>query len=194
MHYDGTAFAVGNTYTILDKRTGKPVQRNNEISQQDYELLNKIYPGDEPKSKVLVLNSRSNVWQTDSHFEWNQVLLIDSTRNGQHDHLACYENDYGTEARGSCAINWKNQMIIFGGESAKRQISRLENSRLNQIGNLKFDHEDGACTIMNNNIFLCFNWLSSKVFISMLLRSKNKICLSSVLSITLTYQLALIKR
>ena len=45
MHYDGSAFALEDgQYTMLDKRTNKPVKRNYEISSQDFELLNKIYP------------------------------------------------------------------------------------------------------------------------------------------------------
>ena len=53
MHYDGTAFAMGNTITILDKETDEPVERNYEISPQDFELMNKIYPSDERCSRSL---------------------------------------------------------------------------------------------------------------------------------------------
>ena len=47
MHYEGTAFAIDNTYTIIDRETGKPVGRNEEISRQDFELLNRIYPSED---------------------------------------------------------------------------------------------------------------------------------------------------
>ena len=53
MHYAGTDFAADNEFTIIDKKTDEPVERNYEISPQDFELLNKIYPSDERCSGSL---------------------------------------------------------------------------------------------------------------------------------------------
>ena len=164
MHYDGTAFAIDDRhYTMLDLKTKRPVQRNEEISEQDFELLNKIYPGGDEvddqedvdddvnvrEKSVLVLNSK---------FGWNPAILIDS--NGNKEELTCFERDSETEASGSCSINWHNQMIIFGGHNEQRQISRLDDYKLKRIGSLDFDHENGACSVMNGEIYLCFHWFS----------------------------------
>ena len=37
-------------------------------------------------------------------------------------------------------------MIVFGGDSQKRQISEIDNCALKRIGDLSFDHDSGACT------------------------------------------------
>ena len=152
MHYDGTAFAIDRHYTMLDLATGRPVQRNEEISEQDFELLNKIYPGgdvDVREKSVLVLNSE---------YGWNPAVLIDS--KGNNEELTCFERDSKTEAYGSCSINWQNQMIVFGGFHEMSQISRLDGYKLKRIGNLDFDHSAGACSVMNGEIFLCFDHYS----------------------------------
>ena len=169
MHYDGTAFAIDDRlYTMLDLETYEPVERNEEISPQDFELLNKIYPGGDEiveeanvedsvdshgdrNSSVLVLNSN---WDR----SWKPAILINS--NGNNEELSCFERDSNTEARGCCSVNWHNQMVIFGGRSEKQQISRLDGFKLKRIGSLKFDHSYGACSIMNNEIYLCFDYWS----------------------------------
>ena len=86
--------------------------------------------------------------------DFRSAILIDSAGNQQE--LWCFQHDFNTEARGSCSINWENQMIVFGGFDERRQISRLDGVRLNRIGTLAFDHNNGACSVMNNQIFLCF--------------------------------------
>ena len=49
-------------------------------------------------------------------------------------------------------------MIVFGGWYEERQISRLDGFKLKRIGSLDFDHEDGACSVMHGEIYLCFDW------------------------------------
>ena len=56
MHYAGTDFAADNKYTIIDKKTDEPVERNYEISPQDFELLNKIYPSEKRCSEMKPYN------------------------------------------------------------------------------------------------------------------------------------------
>ena len=84
--------------------------------------------------------------------------MIDPT--GSQAELSCFEHDNNTQLFLSCSVSWQNQMIIFGGRMRTRQVSRLDGYRLNRIGNLSFDHEDGTCTVMNDEIYLCFssNW------------------------------------
>ena len=38
-----------------------------------------------------------------------------------------------------------------------RQISRLDGRKLERIGDLAFDHQWGTCSVMNNQLYLCFN-------------------------------------
>ena len=87
MHYEGTAFAMGNTLTMTDLRTREPVERNYEISPQDFQLLNQIYPGQKlqksDNNTVLVLSS---YWG-----EWKPAMLINSS--GYQQELGCFESD-----------------------------------------------------------------------------------------------------
>ena len=96
---------------------------------------------------ILVLNSNWNG-------KWKPALLINS--EGRQRKLTCFEPDKKTEASDSCSINWQNQLYIFGGGN-KRQISKLNGHKLKRLGSLTFDHEDGGCSVMNNQfIYLCF--------------------------------------
>ena len=84
-------------------------------------------------------------------------MLINS--KGEQEELSCFERDEATEAVKSCSINWQNQWYVFGGESNKRQISKLHGHKLERLGSLAFDYEFGGCSVMNNEfIFLCFNY------------------------------------
>ena len=97
---------------------------------------------------VLVLNS----WNG-----WKPALLLDAT--GRQDELDCFSHDENAEAYQSCSLTWQNQLHIFGGNSNRRQISRLSGYRLEFIGSLPFDHHLGACTnFADQKIFLCFNY------------------------------------
>ena len=165
MHYEGTAYARGNTYTIQDLKTRRPVERNTEISPQDFELLNIVYPGEGPsieppiEQSVLVLNSKNTRKELENGtFDcpaFKPAVMIDSAGNTQES--TCFKHDCHTEAYASCSISWKNEMIIFGGYTERRQISRLEDFKLKRIGSLNFDFFFGACSAMNNEfIYLCF--------------------------------------
>ena len=103
---------------------------------------------------ILVLNSYSG---------WKPAMVINST-TGDQEELSCFtrgddEEWGGTEAFGSCSVNWQNQLFIFGGDSQRRQISRLTGHMLQAIGSLSFDHSSGTCSSMSNQyIFVCFNF------------------------------------
>ena len=152
MHYGGDYNQKNPfVYTMIDKATRRPVQENLDLSQQDFEMLNLVYPpfendDNDRQSSVLVLNSRNG---------WKQAVLIDT--KGNNDELTCFERDPRTEAYNSCSINWQNQVIIFGGDKEKRQISRLDGLKLKRIGSLDFNHNKGACSVMNEKIHLCFS-------------------------------------
>ena len=83
-------------------------------------------------------------------------MLVNSA--GDQEELACFQRDDNTQAHRSCSLNWRNQFHIFGGGIEKRQISRLTGYKLERIGDLAFDHDFAACTVMSNeHIFLCFH-------------------------------------
>ena len=87
-------------------------------------------------------------------------MLINS--KDEQKELSCFERDDKTDAYGSCSVNWRNQFHVFGGFNEKRQISRLNDYRLERIGSLAFDHGHGACSVMANQfIFVCFQFVSS---------------------------------
>ena len=59
---------------------------------------------------------------------------------------------------GSCGVTFKGQFYIYGGKNIKRQISVVRNCALErQKVDLKNDLERGACTVGNEQIYLCFN-------------------------------------
>ena len=79
--------------------------------------------------------------------------------DGNQEELTCFEPDSNTEADYSCPLNWKNQLFIFGGFFETRQISRLSGHKLERVGDLLFDLDSGACSVMANQIvFLCFSY------------------------------------
>ena len=102
---------------------------------------------------VLVLNS-------DWDGNWNRALLIDS--KGRQEVLSCFSQDDKSEAYSSCSVIWNNQMYIYGGLNNVRQISKLNQYRLQRVGELPFDFSGGACTNMaGRKLFLCFDSLNN---------------------------------
>ena len=103
---------------------------------------------------VLVLHSSYNG-------SWKPALLIDSS--GRQDELGCFSHDDNSQAHWSCSLNWENEFYIFGGKRYPRQISKLNQYRLQALGDLPFDFEFGACTNFNSHkFFLCFDWHNNK--------------------------------
>ena len=75
--------------------------------------------------------------------------------DGAQQEVSCFEKESSTSAYKACSISWKNQLFIFGGD--EQQISRLDGHKLKRIGTLPFEHLLGACSVMADEIFLCFN-------------------------------------
>ena len=58
----------------------------------------------------------------------------------------------------SCTLTWRGEHFIFGGESRKKQISKIVDCGLEKLGELQFYHASVACTnVADNFIYLCFN-------------------------------------
>ena len=87
---------------------------------------------------------------------WSPAMLTNSA--GEQEELTCFERDDKTYVYNSCFVTWNNQLFVFGGYMDNQQISRLTGHKLQRVGNLTFDHEVGACSVMANQyIFLCFS-------------------------------------
>ena len=180
MHYPGTAFAISNTLTILDKKTGELVERNYEISPQDFEFLNKIYPSDEtcPGSLESQIGQRTaeireSTDKRPSLDKQRNEINLQSTNNGAKSSILILNNRYflnvpliidgkgqskeiefnfqsGTEVRSSCSIVWLGRMFVFGGFNYKRQISLVDECKLTKKGELPFDMFLGTCAQRDN--------------------------------------------
>ena len=91
-------------------------------------------------------------------------MLINSA--GEQEELTCFDRDDHVQAAFACSINWQNELFIFGGSNKghneQRKISRLSGHKLEHVGDLSFDHYNGACSVMaNKTIFLCFGLSNS---------------------------------
>ena len=74
----------------------------------------------------------------------------------QNDVADCFEYDEKTEIYGACSVSWQNKMHLFGGNIEKKQISRLDDFKLTFLKSLSFEHQSGACSVIRNQIVLCF--------------------------------------
>ena len=63
-----------------------------------------------------------------------------------------------TEVFHSCSITWYNELYVYGGDSKKTQISKVTDCRLEQVGELEFEHKQGDCVnVADEQIYLCFD-------------------------------------
>ena len=60
------------------------------------------------------------------------------------------------EVFGSCAVTYKDQFFVYGGYDRKRQIAKVTNKSLRNVGSLPFDFREGGCSSTTDKIFLCF--------------------------------------
>ena len=120
-----------------------------------YCLCNRGYKGD---GKICTQTDAVLVLHSIDINKWSPAVLINSTGN-QVD-FNCFRRDSDAQASRACSITWRDEMYVFGayfaGES--KQISRLDGYTLSVVGNLAFNHFNGACSVMNEKfIFLCFS-------------------------------------
>ena len=71
--------------------------------------------------------------------------------------LTTFEFD-GQEVDRSCGVTYQNKHLIFGGKVNKRQILQVDECGLTKLGNLPFDHNQGACGSTEAVVILCFNY------------------------------------
>ena len=87
-------------------------------------------------------------------------MLVNSA--GGQEELTCFEREDTTDAWNSCFVNWQNELFVFGGYYERRQISRLSGHKLKRVGDLNFDLRGGACSIMQNTLYICFDHKDAK--------------------------------
>ena len=87
--------------------------------------------------------------------------MIDS--HGGYEQLD-FEFGDGTEAYGSCSLQWHNHFYVFGGDKESRQVSMVNGNKLERKATLDFNFHKGACTALNQiTIVLCFDYYERKV-------------------------------
>ena len=96
-------------------------------------------------SAVLILNTA---------LARHRPLLTDVNGREDYEFFFLYRAD--TEVDGSCSLMWQNEAYIFGGLSEKRQISKVGGCSLTRIGSLPFTFANGACTVNQGTMYLCF--------------------------------------
>ena len=62
----------------------------------------------------------------------------------------------------SCAVTYKDQFFVYGGYTHKRQIAKVTNKSLINVGSLPFDFENGGCSSTTNKVILCFDYFGDK--------------------------------
>ena len=100
------------------------------------------------KTQVLILNTYKPV----------NVPVITNAQ-GREDRNFYFLMGENTEVKYSCALTFRNENYVFGGLDEKRQISKIVNCQLKNIGQLEFDHYYGGCAnVADEKIYLCFNF------------------------------------
>ena len=84
---------------------------------------------------------------------------------GREDKDFNFEIDEEAEVYGSCSLTWQNELYVFGGDTQRTQISKVQSCRLAPIGQLAFEHYFGDCVnVAGNAIVLCFaDWHIQRV-------------------------------
>ena len=101
-----------------------------------------------PENGVLVLSTAGS----------SQVPLVISLNGDRIKPNFKHRDSKETQILGTCTVNWKNQNYIFGGVDKMRQILKIEDCKVKNIGELTFNHRFGTCaTVSNEVIYLCFN-------------------------------------
>ena len=82
--------------------------------------------------------------------KWNDAILIDKT--GNHKKANCITIDKYAHAYKACSVIWRNFFHVIGDSAGEkpREVLKLVDLRLTQIGQLNFDHYWGACNNFND--------------------------------------------
>ena len=108
------------------------------------------------KDTILVLASEVD-WGV-TWISWKSAVLINAAGTIEDAGCLNIESPTQIEARWACSITWQDQFYLFGGSSQTTQISQLIGYKLQRVGTLDFAFLGGACSIVDDEIFLCFGY------------------------------------
>merc|ERR1712021_293119 len=68
-------------------------------------------------------------------------------------------NDF-TDAYEACSLIHRGEMLIFGGDTQPKQISRVSDCQVNRIASLPFSFYRGGCTVYGSDekLMLCSSY------------------------------------
>ena len=97
-------------------------------------------------SSVLVLNTQSSN---------NKPILTDL--NGKALNCPAFTIADDVEVYGSCAVTHQGRFYVYGGRNHNRQIAKVTDKSLTNVGSLPFDFQMGGCSSTTDKILLCFH-------------------------------------
>ena len=109
---------------------------------------------------ILILSKPSEYKNGKTVIYWKPAMTINLLGNVKQ--VQCFQGDPNAVTRAACSVTWKNKMHVFGGLGEnKKLISHLTGLKLEPIGSLSFDHYDGGCSVIKDEIYLCFSFSTS---------------------------------
>ena len=77
--------------------------------------------------------------------------------NGKETRCPAFTIADDVEVNYSCALTYQDQFYVYGGETYKRQIAKVKDMSLINVGSLPFDFYWGGCSSTKSKILLCFH-------------------------------------
>ena len=126
------------TKTNNEFKSSCPVNGTRLVDQCE----NSIY---QDKSSILILNT---------YYRRNKPILAGLINK----RMRCpiFTIDDGVGVSRSCGVTYQNQFFVYGGKTETRQIAKVIQKSLKNVGTLPFDFFNGGCSSTSNRIILCF--------------------------------------
>ena len=99
---------------------------------------------------------------------FSNLLILNKFILGVLKELTNFEFDEGLAIYGSCSVTFMGKLLIFGGYSSdfNRQISEINNCKLQLKGQLPFISSTPACTVLEEGgrpyVLICFGDVDGK--------------------------------
>ena len=78
--------------------------------------------------------------------------------NGKETRCPAFTIADDVEVKYSCAVTYQDQFYVYGGQTYKRQIAKVKDMSLINVGSLSFDFVQGGCSSTKSKILLCFDF------------------------------------
>ena len=102
---------------------------------------------------MLILNTRETA---------NVPLITNAAGDVDLDFLD-FSIDNDAQVYRSCSITWGNDFYVYGGLNQTTQISKVTECRLERVGTLAFEHNQGDCVnVADELIYICFDENNTK--------------------------------